>query len=119
MNEGKATRERTAEYIDDDIPFEYLKYRFIDHIKYKFYLRFIKKHFTPCDECQTKLHTLITESDDLILGNKDYDPLIELNRTWKIIKETEIERRKATKEDYKRIYGYRWENYWKAYVEGE
>ena len=119
MNEGAATRERVEEFIQDDVPFDYEKYKFTDEAKYIFYLRFIKEHFTPCKECQKTIDKLITESQDFFLGNKDYEPPVEFRRTWGIIHEEKLEQRKSTKQDYKNIYGHRWESYWNAHVEGE
>jgi len=57
-----------------------------------FQLRFLRIHnisginngpiFKPCERCQEKLKRILRESE-LIIGNKDYQPMVELFRKWK------------------------------------
>jgi hypothetical protein len=118
MNERKTfERWKTTEVITEDT-FDYTKLKYRENGKYHFYLRFIKEHFTPCDECQKQLYDLITNADYLLLGNKDYEPPIELSRSWDIDDNSwaEIERRKPTKEDFQNIYGSKWEKEWNAWL---
>jgi len=76
---------------------------------WRFYFRSFKKWFVPCDKCQKTIDELVKVNMDssaiqmalgrlcpacnsarevlfinaeVILGNKDYEPSIELNRTW-------------------------------------
>ncbi len=115
MNEKNNSfmRKIIGDYIDEETG-EYVKSTAIEDGRYKFYLRFVSKHFCPCDECQEKLHTLITKADNLYLGNKNYEPAIELRRYWELIDASwvEIERRPATKADYKRCYPKHWKEIW-------
>jgi len=106
-------RETTGEYIDEETG-EYVKSKAIEDGRYRFYLRFISKNFRPCNECQEKLHKLITQADYFRLGNKTYEPAIELCRSWDIDDDSweEIERRPATKADYKRCYPKNWKEIW-------
>ena len=76
-------RETTGEYIDEETG-EYVKSKAIEDGRYRFFLRFISKNFRPCNECQEKLHQLITQADYFRLGNKTYEPAIELCRSWDI-----------------------------------
>jgi len=56
---------------------------FVKVSKYSFFLRFAKRDFTPCRHCQEKLRKVLGDCD-IILGNKEYEPLIELSRKWEI-----------------------------------
>lgn len=69
--------------------------------QYGFYLRFIQRHFIPCSECQIKLDKLIKNASHMNLGNKNYDPPVELWKKYEIDDNSwkEIERRPATKEE--------------------
>lgn len=111
-------KERETEWINEETG-EYEKNRCKEDSRYNFYLRFVKEHFKPCLECQKALHELIYNADKLYLGNKSYEPAIELSREWAIDDGSwvELETRKATKDDFKRIYGYKWKEYWKAHQE--
>jgi hypothetical protein len=97
------------EYVDDTGNYVKTKYREIE--EYSFYLRFIGKWFTPCKECQQKLKELLLNSEDMILGNKSYEPPIEFRR--RIVTDDyswiTLEERPATEEDEKRLgrYGIR------------
>ena len=108
-------KKKTYAYIDEETG-EYVNSSCIEDGRYRFYLRFIGEHFVPCDECQQKLHKLITESDKLILGNKDYTPPIELSRQWEIDDSSwvELERRKPTLQEFKKAQGLT-QNWEKAY----
>jgi len=93
-------REFIFEYIDDHG--NYVKCKGIETERMGFYLRFIHEHFIPCKQCQKKLLNMINNAKTMTLGNKDYDPLIEL---WKKFDEIDdkqwqqLEKRKATKEE--------------------
>lgn len=102
-------REKTvySEHIDGKTG-EYVKDAGIKRFSYRFYLRFIKEHFWPCDQCEKRLEQAIRkriDQGDLILGNKDYEPPIELSTTDDILDDSwkELERRKATPEELKRL----------------
>jgi len=94
------------EYIDDEGNYVKTKYREVEEIS--FYLRFINKWFTPCKECQRKLKELILNAEDMILGNKDYEPPVELRR--RIVTDDNswitLEERPATEKDEKRLGRY-------------
>jgi len=111
-------RERTTEWINEETG-EYEKHKCKEDGRYRFYLRFIKEHFKPCDECQRKLNDLIYNAKSLYLGNKSYEPPIELSRSWDIDDDSweELEKREATKNDFKRIYGLNWERHWEGWKE--
>lgn len=106
-------RETTGEYIDEETG-EYVMSAAVEDGRYRFYLRFIKEYFKPCNECQKELHRLITKADYLYLGNKSYEPPVELSRHWEIIEKSwvETERRPAIKADYKRCYPKNWKKVW-------
>ena len=116
--ETRTRRKYTDEYIDDETD-EYVKSTAFAHPRFRFYLRAFKAWFYPCEECQKKLHDIIQIGDSLYLGNKEYEPAIELSRDWVTDEETtiELERRLPTKEDFGRIYGYNGDKYWKMYQE--
>lgn len=120
MNEStpEFVRKKTTEWIDDTTG-KYEKNTVIEDGRYKFYLRFISEHFTPCDDCQKKLNDLIYNAESLYLGNKSYDPPIELSRSWEIDDDTwiELEKRTPTTADFQRIYGQNWERYYKGWKE--
>ena len=122
MNEHtpEFVRERIAEWINEETG-EYEKHKCKEDGRYKFYLRFVQEHFTPCDKCQVELNRIIYNAQRLYLGNKSYEPPIELSRNWEIDDNSwvELERREATKDDFKRIYGVNWEKYWKEWQEAE
>ncbi len=92
-----------GETIDNDGTYRKVKYRKIERLG--FYIRAIREWYYPCEECQQELKKLLAEGK-WILGNKDYEPAIELNTTedeidddsWK-----DIEKHMATKEEIKRI----------------
>ena len=106
-------RKITLEDIDEETG-EYVKSTAIEDGRYKFYLRFISERFCPCDECQEKLHKLVTKADHLYLGNKSYEPPVELSRLWELDDDSwvETERRPATKADYKTCYPRHWKEIW-------
>lgn len=110
-------RDYFGEYIDD-VTGEYIKSQSIKEQTYSFYIRFLKNHFRPCSDCQGKLHKLF-DKGEFYLGNKSYEPAIELNRQWVVVEDEwkEVERREATEDDFKRIYGSKWENIWNAWNE--
>jgi len=108
----------TYAFVDEDTG-EYVNSSYTEDGRYRFYLRFIKKDWIPCEKCQSELHKLITESQTLILGNKDYDPPIELSRAWDIDDKSwkELERRTPTLDEFKSIYGKNWEEDYGTYRE--
>lgn len=86
---------------------EYVKEKGIKRYAYKFWLRFIKQHFWLCEKCETNLAKTIKDSiaeGSLVLGNKDYEPPVELSSTSDILDQwTEVERRKATPEEASKL----------------
>jgi len=83
--------------------------QYVECLIWRFYFRSFKKWFVPCDICQKTIDELVKVNMDssaiqmalgrlcpacnsakevlffdaeVILGNKDYEPSIELNRTW-------------------------------------
>lgn len=120
MNENtpEFVREQTAEWINDEDG-DYEKNTYNEDGRFKFYLRFIKEHFTPCDECQKILNNTIYNAPALYLGNKSYEPPVELSRQWVTDEASwvEIEKRKPTEDDFKRIYGLGWEKYFEGWKE--
>ncbi len=122
MNEPKVLiRERKTKWIEDEPPYDFVRNKVKEDGRYKFYLRFVQTHHIPCDECQIKLHKMITESDHLFLGNQKYDPPIELSRYWEVIEDSweEIERRPPTKADFKNLYGSGWQKFWDGWKEAK
>ena len=91
------------EDIDDEGNYFKTKYREIE--EYSFYLRFLGKWFTPCEECQRRIKKLMLESDDMILGNRSYEPPVEFRR--RLVTDDNsyqtLEERPATEEDKKRL----------------
>ena len=120
MNEStpEFVREKTTEWINEETG-EYEKNKCTEDGRYKFYLRFVQEHFTPCLECQNALYDLIYNADKLYLGNKSYEPAIELSRQWDVGDNSwiELEKREATKADFKRIYGTNWKRHWEGWKE--
>ena len=80
---------------------EYVKSKGVKRETIGFWLRFISKHFVPCRECQERLAKLIAEAEEMHLGNKDYEPPIELWRKFEIDDEAweELERRPSTPQE--------------------
>ena len=118
MNESKTpTRDYELKHIDDETG-EYVKSTTIEQLKYRFYLRFLKRHFRPSEEDQNRIHTLFLNAE-FYLGNKSYEPAVELSRHWEVNDDLwkEVERREGTKEDYKDIYGSDWEKFWNSWLE--
>ena len=78
-----------SEHIDSKTG-EYVKAKGIKRYAYKFWLRFIKQHFWLCEKCETNLAKTIKDNianGSLVLGNKDYEPPIELSTTSDILDE--------------------------------
>jgi len=118
MNETKFVRKKEAEYIieaTETEPAIYEKVSYLDDGRYKFFLRFIMELFIPCPDCQKKLHKMISESDKLILGNRDYYPPIELKRDWEVIEKSyeTLEQHEATRKDFIAVYGEIGKKHWK------
>lgn len=110
----------TRETTDEDIEgLDYVKTEGLQQLFYKFWLRFISKGFKPCPECQEQLHETISQADNLYLGNKDYLPLITLERHWEVIDKAwkEVERHTATEKDFITIWGEKGKKYWKDHQE--
>jgi hypothetical protein len=86
---------------------EYVKKTYEKIERYGFYLRFAHDNFIPCRECQEEIERIIWESSEWTLGNKDYDPPIELWKFFEIDDNSwlEVERRKATKEELATLQG--------------
>ena len=105
-------RTLTHEYIDEETG-DYVKATCNEDGRFRFYLRAFKTWFYPCGECQKDLYEKTMGSDQLYIGNKDYDPPVELSRDWVIDDDSwvELDRHKATLKDYKQIYGYNWKKW--------
>jgi len=96
-------RWKLAESIDAKGMYQKLKYREINKIS--FYIRPLREHFAPCQACQQRLKEIMSNGT-WILGNKSYEPLIELNSTrWEIDDNSwqVLDEHKATKEELERI----------------
>ena len=92
-----------SESIDEKGIYQKLKYRTVEYIG--FYIRPLREWFFPCRQCQQKLKKMMANGT-WILGNKDYEPMIELNNTKDDIDEDSwetLEERKATEEELERI----------------
>lgn len=111
-------RERTPEWINEETG-EYEKNKCREDGRYKFFLRFVKKWFTPCEQCQQKLYDLIYNAPNFYLGNKSYEPAIELSRSWEIDDDSwvQLEKREATEADFRRIYGHNWKSHYEGWKE--
>jgi hypothetical protein len=99
----------TAETIRDDGTYEKLKWRSVQQLS--FYIRPAKEWFVPCHDCQNKLRTLLADAE-WILGNKNYEPAIEMNSVKDELDESSwetLEKHKATPEELKRIGKDGWE----------
>jgi len=98
-----------AESIDDKGIYKKLKYRKVEQIG--FYIRPLREWFFPCSECQKELKGMMSFGF-WILGNKGYEPAIELNNTKDEIDDDSwqtLDERKATPEELKRIGLNGWE----------
>jgi hypothetical protein len=98
-----------AETIDEKGTYQKLKYREIEQIS--FYVRPAREWFIPCPECQKKLKKLLAEAR-WILGNKNYEPPVELNSVKDEIDDdswTTLEEHKATPVELERIGKEGWE----------
>lgn len=87
-----------------------LKYRTIEQIG--FYIRPAQEWFYPCPDCQKRLRKILGEAR-WILGNKSYEPPIELNNVKDEIDDSSwitLEEHEATPEEIKRIGNDGWED---------
>ncbi len=96
------------EYIDEKGNYVKSEGRKVEQVG--FWLRFIVSHWIPCESCQKELLRIIHDAfsdpkHELHIGNKDYEPAIELwkkseidDNSWKI-----IETRLATEDEKKRL----------------
>ena len=86
-------------------PPEYTKSKGVEVDRIAFYIRFIGEWFTPCMECQRELKRKIAMSKEWTLGNKDYEPPVELKRSFEIDDDSweDLERHKATKDEIEKI----------------
>lgn len=92
-----------AESITSKGIYQKLKYREVEQIS--FYLRPAREWFIPCQHCQQKLKQTLAEAR-WILGNKDYEPPIELNSVKDELDDDSwvtLEEHKATPDELKRI----------------
>jgi hypothetical protein len=97
-----------AEYIDDDGVYQKVKWRTVERIG--FYIRPLQLWFYPCRKCQAEIKKEFFEST-WIFGNKDYEPMIEMNRDFDEIDDDSwitIESHPATKEEQKRFKDGKW-----------
>ena len=98
-----------TESIDENGVYKKLKYREIEQIG--FYIRPLREWFFPCPKCQEELKKMMANGA-WILGNKEYEPMIELNNTKDAIDDNSwitLEERKATPAEIKRIGLEGWE----------
>jgi hypothetical protein len=104
MNEQFLKEEwHFGEEIDSKGIYKKVKYRKVERIG--FYIRPLREWFFPCKQCQEKLKKQMAEGN-WVLGNKEYEPDIELNNTKMEIDEDSfvtLEERKATNEEIERI----------------
>jgi len=113
MNENTPVlREKwyVGESIDDKGNYKKLRYRKVEQIG--FYIRPLREWYFPCQKCQEQLKKMMAEGA-WTLGNKDYEPMIELNNTKDEIDDNSwitLEERKATPEELKRIGLEGWED---------
>ncbi len=103
MKENEATLKEKwhmAESIDEEGIYKKLRYREVEKIG--FYIRPLRNWFYPCPHCQQKLKEMMAKGS-WILGNKAYEPMIELNTTNESEPDDKsfkvVEKRKATKEE--------------------
>lgn len=99
-----------AEEVTDKQKYRKLRYRTIEQIG--FYIRPARVWFFPCKQDQQKLKRILANAT-WILGNKEYEPPIELNNTKDEINDSSwetVEERKATKEEMDRIGIGGWHN---------
>lgn len=92
-----------AEGIDEKGIYSKNQYRKVEQIS--FFIRPLREWFFPCEECQRKLKGQL-QNGTWILGNKDYEPMIELNTTKNEIDDDSwfvVETHKATAEELKRL----------------
>lgn len=99
-----------AEYIDDEDTYHRVKWRTVERIG--FYIRPFQNWFFPCRHCQETLKEIVLNSP-WIFGNKQYEPLIEMNRDFKEIDDDSwvtFEEHKATKAEQERLPDMKWNN---------
>ena len=97
-----------AEYIGDEDIYHRVKWRTVERIG--FYIRPFQRWFFPCRKCQEELKNIVLNGT-WIFGNKQYEPLIELNRDFKEIDDDSwvtLETHKATKAELKRLPDNEW-----------
>jgi len=58
-----------------------------------------------CEECDTKITKMIVEAEEIIFGNKDYEPLVEVSRLW-LDNDDEVD--EVTKEEYEKERSYKY-----------
>ena len=93
----------TAETITSEGIYQKLKFREVEQIT--FYLRPAREWFIPCPTCQKRLKITLAQAR-WILGNKEYDPPIELNSVKDELDDDSwvtLDEHKATPEEIKRI----------------
>jgi hypothetical protein len=99
-----------GESIDDKGNYRKQKYRKVEQLG--FYIRPLRDWFVPCPHCQAELKKLLAEGR-WILGNKEYEPRVELNTTKNEVDNDSwitLEERKATKAEIDRIGYDGWED---------
>lgn len=101
----------SAEEVTEKGIYRKLKFRKVERIG--FYIRPLREWWFPCPKCQQDLKKMLANGN-WILGNKEYEPAIELNSsTEDEIDEASwqtLEEHKATPEEVKRIGIGGWEN---------
>lgn len=96
-------RWKLAEEVTEKKVYKKLKYREVKRVYFR--IRPIRENFEPCSECQLKLQKMLAEGS-WILGNKSYEPAIELNAIgWDTDDHSfeTIEEHQATPEEIERI----------------
>lgn len=133
-----------SDYIDCETE-KPVYYKKKQRLTWQFYLRIVKKWFTPCDKCQEnfdnywkpnilfaktrevikdilrkwtcsqcydKIRKLIKDGE-VILGNKDYEPPVELQRRWIDVMERnkngvlDLVSENVTKKEYYKVKGWK------------
>lgn len=72
-----------------------------NNLGWSFWLAFAQERFVPCGKCQNEVESIFKNSKHFIVGNRSYDPPVELNNVEDIDDESwvEVERREATNEE--------------------
>ena len=89
---------KCQEYIDEkyeENPFREI-FKNVNWEVFRFYL---------CKECVKEADTKVSKAEEVIFGNSDYEPLVELSRTWL---DNDDEIHDVTKEEYEKERPYKY-----------